>query len=396
MKRRLKKYLRFLIPTLIVLILVPVSTHYVKMADETLEGRQMRCVISLRGHRSSKMHLSTGFAYELLKRFAEDKHFTADISLSMAGQRDTLLPSPDYLDSLKLDSVQIVVLPYSDSLVRDRSIICTAAFFDSTAWAVNGDAKWLDREMNEWISHFRETPDYKKLVDRFTPSYEPSSRVKSGRKYSVLSPYDKLIKKYSAKLGWDWRQLAALVWQESKFRIEARSGKGAVGLMQMMPHTARRFDVDNMLDPDENLGAAVNYLLKLEKMMQGRVAPESLWQAVLACYNAGEGRIIDCINLANSKGIAAGAVTWEDIVNVIPEMRNEDILQNENIRLGMFQGYQTIAYIDRVTEIYNAFLAIAPSPSGQDQPATRTDKAALTEALSQDTTANQPAVSPED
>ncbi len=59
-----------------------------------------------------------------------------------------------------------------------------------------------------------------------------------------ISPYDQYIRKYSQQLGWDWRLLASLIYQESNFKTDVTSQVGASGLMQLMPTTAKRFGID--------------------------------------------------------------------------------------------------------------------------------------------------------
>ena len=71
--------------------------------------------------------------------------------------------------------------------------------------------------------------------------------------------------------------------------------------MQMIPSTASKYSADNMLDPEENLKAATSYLKKLTEMFEPYAADSmELMKFALAAYNAGEGRIKDCIALAES------------------------------------------------------------------------------------------------
>ena len=79
----------------------------------------------------------------------------------------------------------------------------------------------------------------------------------------------------------------------------------------------------------------------------------------LAAYNAGEGRIIDCRNLAGSLGM--DNTNWDNIVAVIPMMREDSILENEAVKLGKFKGHETIAYVDQVFSHFGAFCQICPS-----------------------------------
>ena len=73
-------------------------------------------------------------------------------------------------------------------------------------------------------------------------------RAAKGVTSDRVSPYDELIKKYAKELGWDWRMLAAVVYQESKFSINSVSHRGAVGLMQVMPQTGLYYGVEDLTD----------------------------------------------------------------------------------------------------------------------------------------------------
>ena len=51
---------------------------------------------------------------------------------------------------------------------------------------------------------------------------------------------------------------------------------------------------------------------------------------------------------------------WDEIVKLIPLMREDSILENENVKLGKFQGFETIAYIDSIMQLYDAICTICP------------------------------------
>ena len=75
-------------------------------------------------------------------------------------------------------------------------------------------------------------------------------------------------------------------------------------------------------------------------------------------YNAGEGRIADCRNFAASRQVDNSR--WDEIVKIIPLMREDSILEDESVRLGKFQGHETIAYVERIMSIYEAICTICP------------------------------------
>lgn len=96
---------------------------------------------------------------------------------------------------------------------------------------------------------------------------------------------DRIIYEAAEKEGVDPSFIHAVIWQESKYKVEARSHAGAQGLMQLMPATAKRFGCEHPDDPAENITAGTKYLSWLLKRFAGNV------ELALAAYNAGEGSV---------------------------------------------------------------------------------------------------------
>jgi membrane-bound lytic murein transglycosylase F len=130
--------------------------------------------------------------------------------------------------------------------------------------------------------------------------------------------------------------------------------------MQVMPQTGKIYGIDNLLDPEQNILAGTSHLKRLQKMFSKYdLTEEELVKFTLAAYNAGEGRIMDCRNLAENKGYDNSR--WEEITKVIPLMREDSILQEECVKLGKFQGHETIDYIESVMSHYQAICQICPT-----------------------------------
>lgn len=98
--------------------------------------------------------------------------------------------------------------------------------------------------------------------------------------------YDSYIVESSRRYGIDPLLIYAQMHQESSFKLNALSHKGASGLMQLMPATARRLGVTNIYDPKQNIEGGVKYMRMLLDMFNQDV------NLALAGYNAGEGAVM--------------------------------------------------------------------------------------------------------
>ena len=128
-------------------------------------------------------------------------------------------------------------------------------------------------------------------------TYYPDSNIHSYRNWgtseaSVLpsysknkNAYDHLIRQAAQTHGVSEGLIKAVMHTESGFNMNARSPVGAQGLMQLMPATARRFNVANVYDPLQNILGGAKYLSWLMKRFNGST------QLALAAYNAGEGNV---------------------------------------------------------------------------------------------------------
>ncbi|WAU75783.1 lytic transglycosylase domain-containing protein [Acinetobacter sp. TR3] len=128
-------------------------------------------------------------------------------------------------------------------------------------------------------------------------TYYPDSNIHSYSNWgsseaSVLPSYsrnknafDQMIRQASQQHGVSEGLIKAVMHTESGFNINARSPVGAQGLMQLMPATARRFNVSNAYDPQQNIFGGARYLSWLLKRFNGDT------RLAIAAYNAGEGNI---------------------------------------------------------------------------------------------------------
>jgi Transglycosylase SLT domain len=129
-----------------------------------------------------------------------------------------------------------------------------------------------------------------KIVGDEVPYPEPtvlqsaSQALGAGADLLEETPYDEIISAMSEAHGVDPLLVRALIQVESNYKARARSPKGAMGLMQLMPSTAKEYNVRNPFEPRANIEAGIKRLKTLIDKWGTEVA--------LAAYNAGEGAVM--------------------------------------------------------------------------------------------------------
>ena len=187
---------------------------------------------------------------------------------------------------------------------------------------------------------------------------EPVQKPEPVKKQSQISAFDKSIKKTAKNIGWDWRLLASLIYQESRFKTELESEKGAYGLMQLMPVIMEQYDIDYDSSPEEQIAAGGKLIRHIDRCLEKRVADSSeRVKFVLAAYNAGLGHVYDAQRLAEKYGKEPDV--WTDNVDFFilnksqKEYYNDSCCQN-----GYLRGTQTYRFVEKVLERYEHYKTI--------------------------------------
>ena len=127
--------------------------------------------------------------------------------------------------------------------------------------------------------------DGTKVISNFGASGKGANLNEWAKLRNRRSAYDSLIERYAASYAVDPVLVRAVIQVESDFNPRCVSNKGARGLMQLMPETARTYGVRAVFDPEDNIRGGVRYLADL-LLRYG-----SDLQRALAAYNAGDGAV---------------------------------------------------------------------------------------------------------
>lgn len=223
-----------------------------------------------------------------------------------------------------------------------------AVSFDQRAsWAVRKTSPLLSEAADRWHKENMTSPAYKASAKKY---FEMSKRLPHGPILSIkdgkISHFDHLFKKYAPEVGWDWRVIASLAYNESNFDTTAVSWVGAKGLMQLMPRTARLMGIPEGKEqnPEESVKAATKYLAQIARSFNKVTNPEEKMKFVLGAYNAGIGHVFDAMALAEKYG--KNKYIWdENVASFILLKSNEEYFNDPVCKNGYFRGRETYNFV---------------------------------------------------
>ncbi len=327
-----------------------------KLRDEAaptylLEGDTLCVRIAIEGGIYINQGHPSGFHHDMLKQFTRHER----CHLRLKPREDV-----NYWEELISGETDILVISAESVEIPDEfigEVISSVDVNDAGhAWVVSRGNIILLQQLNYWLTYFKQKEEYSQIVKRYLRPYRRNHFTMSSA-VSQLSPYDELIKRYSKTIGWDWRLLASLIYQESKFSMNVSSVRGAHGLMQVRSATAKQFGIDDIFDPEQNVRAGTMLIKRLQKMYE---TPEidslNRIKLVLAAYNAGEGRVEDIRRFAEH--IGADPNSWDSLREIIPQMRKRENIPGGVLKFGQFKGTETIKFIDEILERYDTYAAL--------------------------------------
>ncbi|MBP3213910.1 MAG: transglycosylase SLT domain-containing protein [Bacteroidaceae bacterium] len=270
-----------------------------------------------------------------------------DIIACQLNRNDSLMAQLDFVGEKE-------IITFMDSLSRQRKDDSLRPR-QHAAWAVRKDSPLLSASLAQWMTtHQKDFFAYTtiRIQSAGGRTYTPRRKVASpilNASRGEISLYDGIFKRQALKCGWDWRLLAAQAYQESAFDPQAVSYMGAMGLMQLMPGTAREVGVAqaDVFDPQSNVQGAVKYINKLNTHYATIADANERINFILAGYNAGAGHVDDARALARKYG--KNPDVWLGNVDVfVLRMSQKEYYNQPEVRHGYFRGSETYDYVNSI------------------------------------------------
>jgi membrane-bound lytic murein transglycosylase F len=270
------------------------------------------------------------------------------------------------LDEGEFDAV--VVNEQDFDLARNHypslKIAYSLAEHQPVVWALPYRAsKKLAIRLNQFFIESRRNGKLKQIYERYfghVKRLEPEhAEGILDRRLSVLPRYRRYFQEAENITAIDWRMLAAIGYQESKWDPFATSYTGVRGLMMLTNETADRMGVTDRLDPRQSILAGAKYLVLMKDSLPERIPdPDRTWLA-LAAYNQGLGHLEDARRIARAKGMNPDS--WADVKQTLPLLSRGGY--KGVMRYGYARGGEAVIFVESIRNYYDILAKLEPDYS---------------------------------
>ena len=229
------------------------------------------------------------------------------------------------------------------------------------AWIVRRNAPDLDSAINRWYSDIEKSKYLRFMTQRYLNRSNYFNNFNMFVLKGNISPYDSLFKANASIAGLDWRLLAAVAYNESRFNPNTVSPNGAMGIMQLMHRTGKRYGLNDstFFEPADNIKAGARLIASLGKQFASVKDSAERIKYVLAAYNAGHGHIVDAMNLA--KKYKDNPNIWADNVEKYLLLKSKAKYYNDPVvKLGYFRANHTVKFVKGVVVTYEKYKTQKP------------------------------------
>ncbi len=330
---------------------VAFSKGYLPVQQHIIVNRDNYTVRSASDLDGQTVHVRKGTSYEERLRQLQRQ----GIDVTIVTHPD--VPTEELIRQVAEGKIEITV---ADSNIAKRNrryypqAIVAGAISDREylGWAVHPKAKALLARINSFFDAIKADGTFDEIYNRYYGDADffdfVDLRTFHRRLETRLPRYKETIQSAASKHGFDWRLIAAQIYQESHFDPAAKSHSGAYGLMQLTETVARVEGVRDVFDPRQNIPAGVRHLKDLYDHFDKAIGDDRIYIA-LAAYNIGLGHVWDARNLARDQHLDPNR--WSSLEKTLPQLSYTKYFKHA--RYGYARGLQAVDYVKQIQIYYD-------------------------------------------
>ena len=220
-------------------------------------------------------------------------------------------------------------------------------------WNFSNDDGTLRNNLFEFLENEKTLDFINNLDNKYYAKNSRSSYIFIGSRIFIsdivlkLPKFEHFFKEASIKYNIDWKLLAALSYQESKWDNDAVSPTGVRGLMMLTKKTADMLEV-NRLIPSESIDGGSKYLVFLRNKYK-KYNNDTRLNLMLASYNLGSGHVDDVVSLLTKDNIDIN--NWNNLRKYLLKLNKKEFYKK--MQYGYARGWEAVQYIENVKQYYD-------------------------------------------
>ena len=246
------------------------------------------------------------------------------------------------------DEFKLLSKYYSNLKVVER-----LAINEPESWILPKDVdKNLEEEVSIFFKKMIQTNMLSNIYSQFFKQQKHSfvgTKIFLNDLLNVFPKYEFFFKEASKEYSFDWRLIASVGYQESRWKQDAVSYTGVKGIMMLTLDTAKDLKIENRVDPRSSIYGGTKYLRKIYKRIGSKILEsEKKWFAI-AAYNIGLGHLNDAIELARQDNIQVRK--WIDVEPYILKLSQSRFYKQT--KYGYARGWETVKYVQNIRQYYD-------------------------------------------
>jgi len=328
------------------------SEGYLEVQQQIIIHKNNNSIDKIKDLNGKKIHIRSQTSYE--QRLKELKNNGLNIDIVFHEN----MPTEELIRMVAEKEIEVTVADSNIAKLNQRYYPDIRIAFpisepQQLGWAVKNNSDKLRKKINEFFQKIEKNGTFSQIYEHYYRNVSIFDYVDIKRFHrrlrTRLPKYKNIIKKAAEKHGFDWRLIAAMVYQESHFNPYARSYTGVRGLMQVTQRTAGEMGINNRMKPEQSVKAGVAYLAKIYNRFDEIENPATRMQFALASYNVGYGHVRDAQDICRQKGW--DPEKWSSLKKALPLLRERKYYKNTTY--GYARGTEPVRYVRRIMTYYD-------------------------------------------